>query len=59
MDPFHFEKYEFPYENIRDAEVRAGELRREFDVLVMPSMSTDAIINGHRREPCRPSMWEG
>ena len=40
------EQYEFPYANITSAEVRAGALRAKFDVLIIPSMSADAIVNG-------------
>jgi len=42
-----FEQFEFPFTNIHDAEVRAGEMGKRFDVLVIPAMSTDAIVNGH------------
>ena len=41
------EQYEFPLENIFDADVRAGRLNDRFDVIVLPSMSTNAIVNGH------------
>ncbi len=40
------ERFEFPYTNIENAEIRAGSLRGSFDVLVIPSMSTDSIVNG-------------
>jgi hypothetical protein len=43
------EQYEFPFVNIRDAEVRAGNLKDRFDTLILPSMSSDAIINGHEK----------
>jgi len=42
------EQYEFPFANIYNAEVRAGELEKKFDVLVIPSISTDIIVNGHK-----------
>ena len=54
-----FEKYEFPFTNIYDAEVRAGELGKRFDVLVIPSMSTDAIVNGHRQGTIPPQYVGG
>ncbi len=41
------EQYEFPFVNIHDAEVRAGNLKARFDTLIIPSMSTGAIVNGH------------
>ncbi|MBE3072253.1 MAG: hypothetical protein IMZ67_04695 [Acidobacteria bacterium] len=43
-----FEQFEFPYTNVHDAEMRAGELNRNYDVLVIPSMGTEAIVNGHK-----------
>jgi len=44
-----FEQFEFSFTNIHDADVRAGNLRERFDVIVIPAMSTDAIVNGHRK----------
>jgi hypothetical protein len=43
------EQYEFPFINIHDAEVRAGNLKDRFDTLILPSMSSDAIVNGHEK----------
>ena len=54
-----FEQYEFPFTNIHDAEVRAGELGKRFDVLVIPAMSTDAIVNGHRQGTIPPQYVGG
>jgi hypothetical protein len=41
------ERFEFSYTNIFDAELRAGELNRRFDVIIIPSLSSNAIIEGH------------
>jgi len=54
-----FEQYEFPFDNIYDAEVRAGELGKRFDVLVIPSVSTNAIVNGHRPGTIPPQYVGG
>ena len=43
-----FEQFEFPFTNIHDARVKSGELRKNFDVIVIPAQSTDAIVNGHK-----------
>jgi hypothetical protein len=43
---FLFDQFEFAFTNVQDPEVRAGHLERNFDVLVIPSMSTDAIVDG-------------
>ena len=54
-----FEQFEFPFTNIHDAEVKAGELRDRFDVLVIPSQSTDAIVNGHKQGTILPQYVGG
>jgi len=53
------EQYEFPYRNIHNPEVRAGNLRENFDVIVIPSISTDAVINGHRPGTMPPKYLGG
>jgi hypothetical protein len=35
------------YEELRDREVRAGDLRRRFDAVVLPDQSPAALRNGH------------
>jgi len=54
-----FEQYEFPFTNIHDADIKAGELRTRFDVLVIPSMSTDGIVDGHRKGTMPPQYVGG
>jgi len=54
-----FENYEFPFTNIYDAEVRAGDLGKKFDVLIIPSMSTDSIVNGNKPETMPPQYVGG
>jgi len=53
-----FEKFEFPYKSIHDAEVRAGDLRKKFDVIVFSSFQADAIVNGNK-EGTMPKMYVG
>lgn len=54
-----FEKYEFPFKNIYDAEVRAGDLGKRFDVLVIPSNGTEAIVNGNKEGTVPPQYAGG
>ncbi len=54
-----FEQFEFPFENIHDADIKAGELRNRFDVLVIPSMSTEDIVDGHRMGTMPPQYVGG
>ena len=42
------EQYEFSFTNIHDAEVKAGELRKSYDVIIIPAQGNDAIVNGHK-----------
>lgn len=42
------DQFEFTFKNIHDAEMRAGELRKKFDVIVVPSISTKDIVDGHK-----------
>ncbi len=40
------EQFEFPYSLLRNPDVQAGHLREAFDVLIVPELSTDAIMGG-------------
>jgi len=53
------DQHEFPFENIHDAEIKAGDMEKRFEVLVIPSMSTDAIVNGHRPGTIHPKYVGG
>jgi hypothetical protein len=44
-----FEQYEFPFKTLRDAEVRAGRLRAAFDVIVLPGIAAQRLIDGNRK----------
>jgi hypothetical protein len=52
------EQFEFPFTNVYDAEVRAGELGEKFDIFVIASMSTDSVVNGHKPGTV-PPKYEG
>ncbi len=54
-----FEQYEFPYRNVYDAEVRAGALGENFDVIVIPSNRSDAIVNGNQEGTVPPQYVGG
>ena len=41
------EQYEFPFENITDADIRRGGLRARFDAIVIPDQGADRLIAGH------------
>jgi hypothetical protein len=44
-----FEQYEVPFKTLRDAEVRSGNLRAAFDVIVLPAIPSQRLIDGNRK----------
>lgn len=53
-----FEHYGFSFTNLRDPDVRAGDLRSRFDVLVLPSERPSSLLEGF--EPGSvPPEYEG
>ena len=42
------EQYEFPFANVDDATMRRGNLRAQFDALVVPDASADRLLSGHQ-----------
>jgi hypothetical protein len=43
------EQFEFPYTRLYDKDVRAGDLRSKYDVIVIPDQAANAIVEGHPR----------
>jgi hypothetical protein len=43
------EQYKFPFTNLYNADIRAGHLREQFDVIVIPDIAERQIIDGHRQ----------
>jgi hypothetical protein len=41
------EQYHFPFTTLSDAEVRAGNLRAAFDVIILPSIAAKRLIEGN------------
>jgi hypothetical protein len=54
-----FDEYDFPYEDIHDADVRVGQLKERFDVIVLPDMSPQQIIEGHAKGTMPPDYVGG
>ena len=54
-----FEQFEFPFTSIDDSNVMGGELAQRFDVIVIPSMSTEEIVDGHRSGTVPPQYVGG
>jgi hypothetical protein len=53
------EQYEFGFTNVNDAEIKAGELSAKYDVLIIPSMSTEEIVAGNRKGTIHPKYVGG
>ena len=41
------EQYEFPFTNVSDADVRRGNLRAQYDVVILPDASAERLLAGH------------
>jgi len=53
------ERYEFPFRNITDADVRAGNLRAQFDAIILPSAQPERLIAGHAAGTVPPEYAGG
>ncbi len=42
-----FDTFNVPYESLRDADVRRGNLRESYDVIILPSQRMKQLIEGH------------
>ena len=42
------ERYEFAFTSVTDQQIRAGHLRAQFDVLVIPDGAPEQFVDGHR-----------
>ena len=53
------ERFEFPYEEIRPADVRSGDFARKFDVIVFADQPPQAILNGIPPDRIQPEYAGG
>jgi hypothetical protein len=53
------DQYEFRYSTISDAEVSAGNLRRRYDVIILPSAPPDQLMSGNRPGGAPPEYVGG
>jgi len=54
-----FEQFAFPFDSLTNAEVKAGNLNKRFDVIVLPDQWTGSIINGHKKGTIPPDYAGG
>jgi hypothetical protein len=53
------EQYEFPFSTLRDADIRAGGLRKRFDAIILPDATPEQIHSGHRPGTVPPEYSDG
>ncbi|MDZ7343282.1 MAG: M14 family metallopeptidase [candidate division KSB1 bacterium] len=53
------EQYEFDYQSLTDAEIRAGDLHQNFEVIILPDQSARSIEAGHDAESMPPEYANG
>jgi hypothetical protein len=53
-----FDTWDMPYRTVRDAEIRRGELRDRYDVIVLPDLSPTSITEG-RKPGTVPAQYAG
>ncbi len=52
------EEFDFPYETVHNAEIRAGSLRDRFDCIIIPDLSLSSLLNG-ASDKTMPSPYHG
>ncbi|MGQ9619295.1 MAG: M14 family metallopeptidase [Candidatus Aminicenantia bacterium] len=53
------EQFEFPYEIIHNADIRAGSLKSRFDIIIIPPDDPESIIEGHKPGTMPPEFVGG
>jgi hypothetical protein len=54
-----FDTFNVPYESLHDADVRRGNLRAKYDVIILPSQRTREIVEGNRPGSYPPELTGG
>jgi hypothetical protein len=54
-----FDEYDVAYERLRDADVRAGNLRERYDAIILPDGSPRRMIEGYERGTMPPEYTGG
>ena len=53
------EQFEFPFEEIQNADIKAGNLKNRYDVILFADMSKESIINGLAEDSIPPEYAGG
>lgn len=54
-----FDRWEFPYATIHDARIRGGDLRQDYDVIVLTNVTSESIVAGHKPRVVPPQYAGG
>jgi len=54
-----FDRYEIPFHSLTDAEIRAGDLKARFNVIILPDQNVSSIVDGHRKGTMPPAYVGG
>ncbi len=54
-----FDTWEFPYTTLHDADIRIGQLKQKYDVIVLTNVASARIVNGHREGTVPPQYAGG
>jgi hypothetical protein len=54
-----FDEWDLPYSTLHDAEIRAGNLRARYDVIILPDLSPGSIIEGRTPGTVPPEYTGG
>jgi hypothetical protein len=55
---FIFDKWEFPYTILHDAQIQRGDLRQDYDVIVLTNVTSNSIVTG-RKPGTVPAQYAG
>lgn len=53
------DNFEFSYRTVRNADIRAGNLRERYDCLILPSIGAASVVNGHAPDTTEPQYVGG
>jgi hypothetical protein len=53
------EQFEFAFSTLHDAEIRAGDLRKRYDCIILPSAGTGSMIDGNAPDTTEPQYVGG
>ncbi|UCG70248.1 MAG: hypothetical protein JSV09_04325, partial [Thermoplasmata archaeon] len=53
------EQYEFPYQSVYNKDIRRGNLKQDFDVIIFPDLREEVIMNGIPEERIPPEYSGG